>query len=408
MEIVENFVDTRGEIKFINKNNSNIKQEFISVNHKNVIRGIHASPYGKIITCLKGSFVDYIINLQDLTHKKYVLTENSKIYVPPNFGHMFITLEEDTQILYQLEGIYDLNKEMNIHYRDPFLNLDIPWNVEYIISEKDMKNRFIKDLDYIILGGNGFLGAYTCRIMDSLNKNYIKLDTRLENTELLLKQLSILKPKYVICAAGISGKPTVEWCENNKEETFLVNYTLQLELANICKKLDIHLTIYGSGLVYEGNGFYNEKDKPNKNDLYYSIVRIMLENELEARKMFTNVLYLRILYPISGDGHEKCFLSKVKNRLNTIHDVKINLTILCDLIPNMFLLIEQKRTGILNFVNPGLISIPELIRSTNKKIDFKIVHKNSNNIELDTQKLVSLCPSVRSIYKCVKIISNLK
>ena len=134
----------------------------------------------------------------------------------------------------------------------------------------------------------------------------------------------------------------------------------------------------------------------------------MLENELEARKMFTNVLYLRILYPISGDGHEKCFLSKVKNRLNTIHDVKINLTILCDLIPNMFLLIEQKRTGILNFVNPGLISIPELIRSTNKKLDFKIVHKNSNNIELDTQKLVSLCPSVRSIYKCMKIISNLK
>lgn len=407
MEIIENFVDTRGELKFINKNNSNIKEEFISINHKNVIRGIHCSPYGKIITCLKGKCIDYIINLQDLTHKKYVLSENSKVYVPPNFGHMFVTLEEDTQILYQLEGIYDPIKEINIHYRDPFLNLDIHWGVDYILSEKDTKNRFVKDLDYIILGGNGFIGSYTCRIMDSLNKNYIKLNTRLENVNLLYEQLSTLKPKYVICAAGISGKPTTEWCENNKEETFLVNYTLQLELCTICKKLDIHLTIYGSGLIYNKKGIYNEKDKPNKDDLYYSRVRIMLENELEVRNMFTNILYLRILYPISGDGHEKCFLTKIKNRLNTIHDVKINSTILYDLIPNMFLLIERKTSGVLNFVNPGLISIPELIKSTNKDLDFKIVHTNNINIELDSQKLVSLCPSVSSIYKCMEIICNL-
>ena len=172
--------------------------------------------------------------------------------------------------------------------------------------------------------------------MDSLNKNYIKLDTRLENTELLSNQLSILKPKYVICAAGISGKPTTEWCENNKEKTLLVNYTLQLELASICKNLNIHLTIYSSGLIYESNGIYNQKVKPNKNNLYYSKVRIMLESELETRNMFTNVLYLRILYPISGYGHEKCFLSKIKSRVNTTHDVKINSTLLFDLITNMF------------------------------------------------------------------------
>ena len=407
MESIQNFVDVRGELKFI-PNNSNIKQQFLSINHKNVIRGIHCSPYGKIITCIKGKCVDYIINLQDLTHKKYILIENSKVYVPPNFGHMFVTLEEDTQILYQLEGIYDPVKEININYRDPFLNLDIPWDVDYILSEKDMNNEFVKNLDYIILGGNGFLGSYTCKVMDSLNKNYIRLNTRLENIELLSNQLSVLKPKYVICAAGISGKPTVQWCENNKEETFLVNYTLQLALASMCKNLDIHLTIYGSGLIYNNEGLYNEKDKPNKDDLYYSRVRIMLENELEARNMFTNVLYLRILYPISGDGHEKCFLSKVKTRLNTVHDVKINSTILPNLIPNMFLLLEKKTTGILNFVNPGLISIPDLITSTNTDLEFKILQKPYNNPELDIKKLLVLCPLIKSIYECLKIINNLK
>jgi len=405
METIDNFVDDRGELKFIN-NCESTQQQFLSINHKNVIRGIHCSPYGKTIICLKGKIIDYIINLKERTYEKYTLSENSKIYVPANYGHMFITLEEDTRILYQLEGIYDPPKEININYRDPFLNLDIPWDVDYICSEKDIENRFVKDLDYIILGGNGFLGSYTCKIMEELNKNYIKLDTRLENIELLTKQISIFKPKYVICAAGISGKPTVQWCENNKDETFLVNYTLQIELAKICKKLDIHLTIYGSGLIYNNEGFYNEKDEPNKDDLYYSRVRIMLEKDLEAGNMFTNVLYLRILYPISGDGHEKCFLSKLKKRLNTVHDVKINSTILYDLIPNMFLLIEQKTTGIFNFVNPGLISIPELITSIDKNLYFKIVQKNYNNPELDTKKLLTLCPLVKSICDCLKIIDN--
>ena len=38
----------------------------------------------------------------------------------------------------------------------------------------------------------------------------------------------------------------------------------------------------------------------------------------------------------------------------------------------MFLLIEKKTTGIVNFVNPGLISIPDLITSTNTDLEFKI------------------------------------
>ena len=76
MESIENFVDTRGELKFINNNNSNIKEEFISINRKNVIRGIHCSPYGKIITCLKGKCIDYkkdFINADNVMAKGFLL-----------------------------------------------------------------------------------------------------------------------------------------------------------------------------------------------------------------------------------------------------------------------------------------------------------------------------------------------
>ena len=48
------FNDKRGTMKFINYNlPSTIKQQFTSNNKKNVLRGIHCSPYGKFITCLK-------------------------------------------------------------------------------------------------------------------------------------------------------------------------------------------------------------------------------------------------------------------------------------------------------------------------------------------------------------------
>ena len=65
METIDNFVDDRGELKFINSC-TNTQQQFLSINHKNVIRGIHCSPYGKIIICLKGKIIDYIISIKKL------------------------------------------------------------------------------------------------------------------------------------------------------------------------------------------------------------------------------------------------------------------------------------------------------------------------------------------------------
>ena len=139
----------------------------------------------------------------------------------------------------------------------------------------------------------GFIGSNIVKLLKKLGKKFIKLDTRLENIELLNEQLTLYKPKYVINSAGISGKPSVAWCENNKEETFLVNYTLQLQVADICKKLGIHLTIIGSGLLYI-YGFFSEEYEPNFESFYYSKIRIMLEKNLD----YSNILYLRFLYPI--------------------------------------------------------------------------------------------------------------
>ena len=92
------------------------------------------------------------------------------------------------------------------------------------------------------------------------NKNYIVLNTRLENYEEIEHKLNIYKPKFLICAAGISGKPTIEWCENNKDETFKTNVIDTLKLCEITKKLNIHLTLFGSGSIYKG--LYDNENNP--------------------------------------------------------------------------------------------------------------------------------------------------
>lgn len=259
-------------------------------------------------------------------------------------------------------------------------------------------------VDYVILGSKGFLGSYTCNIMLKLKKNYITINDRLENMYSIYKKLKMYKPKYVICA---TGKSNIEWCENNKYITYITNYSSQIELSKICKDLNIHLTIYGTGLVYNKEGLYSENDEPHTMEKYYSKVKIMLENDLD----YSNVLYLRFHYPISGDYHDKCLLKKILNKLNTIHDVKINCTFLPELIPKMFDMIELNTTGIYNFVNPGLISIPKIINLIDPNIQYKITNINNINTELDTKKLLTLFPNIKNIqdsinylWKCVEKI----
>lgn len=385
------FNDNRGKLQFIPMPLEHIKQQLVSTSKKNVVRGIHVSPYAKHIICLKGSFIDYVINFETLTYKKYYISSDNlnKVYVPANHGHMFISLEDDSTILYQIEGIYNPVNEKNYNYLCPYLNLDIPFENEYILSEQDIKADFYKPVDYILLGSSGFLGSKIEEELKKQNKNYININTRLDNIELLKKQFEFYKPKYVICAAGISGKNSSDWCDNNKIETINTNLTYQLTLANLCKKLNIHLTILMTGNIYSYNKekLFNENDEPNNISNYYYNCRILLEKCLSC---YDNILLLRISYPMCFDNNPKCFLSKLKSRLDNIDNIKINSTIIPELFKYIPLLIEKNTTGPLNFVNKGSIYLHEILTLIN--IDnYKKTYDDSRQFGLlDTSKLEEL------------------
>lgn len=401
------FTDVRGKLQMLPVPDTIIKQQLISTNKKNVLRGIHRSPnYGKHIVCIKGSFIDYVIDYDTLTYKKYYLSSDNlnKIYVPPNYGHAFISLEDDSTMFYQIEGCYDELNDINYNYLCPYVNLDIPFENDYILSEKDKNAQFLKPVDYIILGSTGFLGTELCKIFDKQKKNYIKLNTRIQNYYLLEKQLKFYKPKYIINATGAKFFSS-NWCDDNQKETVENNLTYQLVLADICNILNIKLIYFVSGIIYNNtNKLMNEDDIPDNYNSYYSSCRIELEKILKP--YMENILLLRICYPISFTDNKKCLINKLKNNLNNINDVEINITILPDLFEKLSYLIEDKNVnGILNFVNKDSIKLNELLNLlniNNYNIDNNIVN-NSISL-LNTTKLDNLLDNkLNTIIDSVKL-----
>ncbi len=90
------------------------------------------------------------------------------------------------------------------------------------------------------------------------------------------------KPTHVLNAAGLTGRPNVDWCETHKLETIRANVIGCLNLADVCNTHNIHMTYYGTGCIFHydedfpvdsGKGF-KESDKPNFTGSYYSHTKV--------------------------------------------------------------------------------------------------------------------------------------
>ena len=164
------FEDTRGF--FLESYNYNTFKEigieniFVQDNHskslKGVLRGLHFQKekysQAKLVRVLKGSVLDIAVDLRkdSETFGKYIAVElnekNKKMFfIPRNFAHGFLTLEDNTEFFYKCDNFYNPQSEGGIIWNDR--DLDIDWNFkrynlnenELIVSEKDKKNISFKE-----------------------------------------------------------------------------------------------------------------------------------------------------------------------------------------------------------------------------------------------------------------------
>ena len=394
------FIDKRGKLLFTIKNNNNNNDDdgtgdfkftecTASINKKYVFRGIHINQFDKLVTCVSGKILDIIINFNetddDYLIPKYFLldptTDVFQILVKKNYGHSFLSLEDNSILVYHFNGKFKDEETKHIHYLDPFINMQLPVDSkDLILSDKDNIKNFVKNIDYAIFGSTGFLGSNIVEKLKLKNKKFITCSLRLQNIIEISEFLDIYKPKYVINCAGLTGSPNIFWCDENKIETIESNVTYQLTLAKLCFDKGIHLTCFGSGGIFESDKFYSEEEEGNYKKNFYSESRIYLENII---KNYSNVLYLRINYPMSSNKSNKNLLTKLLTYKN-IEQVELSITCIDDLFIILFEMIENNENGVCNFVNPGSIKLFEILEIYNTYNDknphtFNIVETNNTS-----------------------------
>ncbi|CAM9913701.1 unnamed protein product [Pylaiella littoralis] len=198
---------------------------------------------------------------------------------------------------------------------------------------------------YLLFGKTGWLGGKLTTLLREQGKTVHLADSRLENRESVLKEIETIKPTHVLNAAGVTGRPNVDWCESNRPETVRANVIGTLNLADICSGKGIHCTVYATGCIYEydaehtigGKGFL-ESDPANFKASFYSFTKGMVENML---KVFPNVCILRVRMPISDDLSPRNFVTKIV-KYEKVVNIPNSMTVLTDLLPVSLAMADKK------------------------------------------------------------------
>lgn len=133
-----------------------LSETFFSVSAKNVIRGLHFQthePQAKLVSVVQGRIWDVIVDLRmdSPTFGKYAGHELSSenhlgFYVPRGFAHGFVSLVDNSIMLYQCDGKYDKATDSGVRFDDPDIGIEWPINEDVAIhSERDWNLQSLKE-----------------------------------------------------------------------------------------------------------------------------------------------------------------------------------------------------------------------------------------------------------------------
>ncbi|KAJ8758602.1 hypothetical protein K2173_000323 [Erythroxylum novogranatense] len=270
-------------------------------------------------------------------------------------------------------------------------------------------------MKFLIYGRTGWIGGLLGKLCKDAGIAFDYGKGRLEDRKSIVEDVKTVRPTHVFNAAGITGRPNVDWCESHTVETIKTNVVGTLTLADVCKEHNLLMMNFATGCIFEynkehpqGSGIgFKEEDKPNFIGSFYSKTKAMVE---ELLKEYENVCTLRVRMPISSDlSNPRNFITKIA-RYDKVVNIPNSMTVLDELLPISIEMAKRNCRGIWNFTNPGVVSHNEILEMYRDYIDpkFKWVNFNleeqakviaaprSNN-ELDATKLKTEFPELLSI-----------
>lgn len=126
-------------------------------NFKGTMRGMHfqLAPHGevKLVRCVRGAVYDVIVDLRrrSPTYKRwegFELTADNgcSLYVPMGFAHGFVTLSDESDLIYQVSHPYTPSAEGGLRYNDPAISIEWPVKIS-LVSPRDASWPLLTDDD---------------------------------------------------------------------------------------------------------------------------------------------------------------------------------------------------------------------------------------------------------------------
>jgi 3,5-epimerase/4-reductase len=275
-------------------------------------------------------------------------------------------------------------------------------------------------MKWLVYGSKGWIGGMVCNFLINMGENVIEASARADHELDVDTEVKTVHPDRIICLIGRThgqGYSTIDYLEQKGKlvENIRDNLYSPVVLALIGLKYGIHVTYLGTGCIFTdkpGETKFTEDSLPNFFGSGYSTVKGFTDRLMHF--FSDSVLNLRIRMPIVGFHNPRNFITKITS-YEKICSIPNSMTVLEDMIPIMIRLSTQKITGTVNLTNPGTISHNEILNLYRTYVNplftwknftieeqSKILLSERSNNELDSSRLLELCPDIPSIHESVE------
>ena len=140
-------------------------QDNHSLSNFGVIRGLHyqiyPEPQGKLVRCISGEIFDVAVDIRKTSDtfgewvSVFLSSQNKDIFwIPVGFAHGFLSLKDNTEVLYKASGRWSKEHDRSIRWNDEKININWPlknFNIlNPILSIKDANAPFLNEADIFV------------------------------------------------------------------------------------------------------------------------------------------------------------------------------------------------------------------------------------------------------------------
>jgi len=279
---------------------------------------------------------------------------------------------------------------------------------------------------YLVLGSTGYLGSYFVNHLIKKNEIVRGLSRReidYTDRDQLISFLRTHKPKFLINAAGYTGKPNVDACESDQAECLFGNAVLPGRIRTACEELGIPWGHVSSGCIYSGRksngGGWTEEDEPNFSFRdgpcsFYSGTKALGEEVLKGAK---NCYIWRLRIPFNEEKSPRNYLQKLLH-YSSLLEAENSISHIDDYINSCLSSFTQEcEPGIYNLTNSGSITTRQVVKwmkeegVTDKEFTFfeneedfmaKAVITPRSNCVMDTSKAERNGIALRPVEEAVR------